>query len=89
MQKVGAMASFWVCFAKKTSERQPKPFNQSPSGGLSGAGGEKNVQGWRKWSTGLNGLCSPGGRQECLPYLNACRYLCDFRRNAPEGRRAR
>ena len=31
------------------------------------------------------GLCSLQGRQECLPYLNACRYLCDFRRNAPEG----
>ena len=36
------------------------------------------MQGWRKWSTGLIGLCSPGGRQECLPYLNACRYLCTF-----------
>ena len=49
-------------------------------GGVSGAGGEKNVQGWRKWSTGLIGLCSLGGRQECLLYLNACRYLCTFTR---------
>ena len=28
-------------------------------------------------------LCSLQGRQECLPYLNACRYLCVFRRIAP------
>ncbi len=26
-------------------------------------------------STGLTGLYSPQGRQECLPYLNACHYL--------------
>ena len=29
--------------------------------------------------------CTLRDRQECLPYLNACRYLCDFRRNATEG----
>ena len=83
MQKIGAMASLLALFCKA------KPFNQSPNRGLSGAGGGKSVQAWRKWSTGLTALCSPGGRQECLPYLNACRYLCVFTRNAPEGKRAR
>ena len=31
--------------------------------------GQNGAQGGRKWSTGLNGLCSLQGRQECLPYL--------------------
>ena len=31
------------------------------------------------------GACTQENRQECLPYLNACRYLCHFRRNAPGG----
>ena len=87
MQKVGHWVRYWLRYAKKTSERQTKPFNQSPSGGLSGAGGEKNVQGWRKWSTGLIGLCSLGGRQECLPYLPVATYAP--LRECSRGKRAR
>ncbi len=78
MQKIGHWVRYWLRYAKKTSERQTKPFNQSPNRGLSGAGGEKNVQGWRKWSTGLNGLCSLT-RQAGMPTLPACRYLMPWR----------
>ena len=46
MQKIGAMASFWVCFAKKAIDWGVKVgYVQLES--------KKQVEAWRKWSPGL------------------------------------
>ena len=51
----------WVCLAKKPLESQPRPL----------IGGCR----WGRMEHRATGLCSLQGRQECLPYLNAYRYL--------------
>ena len=59
MQKIGAMASFWVRFAKKAIDWGFKV-------GCMRLESKKQVEAWRKWSTGLP-ACTlyKAGRNAC------------------------